>query len=419
MPVSWSGRSTKLKTAPKLRPVRRLEVELLEDRWVPSAIRDLPGFTANSVMLEAGVLNAHNNNGSSPTAFNVGFTMNFFGTVNDSVFINNNGNITFNEPLATDSPFNLATDTNGIPIIAPFFADVDTRVLTQSVTTWGIDMLCGRPAFGVDWFNVNYFDATAAGHIDKFNTFQLILVDRSDTGPGNFDIEFNYQMIPWESGDSPDNPGQGGTNGLGGNSAAVGFSNGTGLPGTSFELPGSHVPGSFIDAGTNPLNQIEILSSTPGRIHFLVRGGQVVNMEGANVDFTSNLRLFSPFRWLLNPTNGQEIGNLTFCNIGGVLQPSPTDACLDITPSQTVGAINGPITILFTGLPPGTTLANPTGFTASGIPFITVQTSAISPNGCIRVTIELNNPNLNAETTFFLGPITVQVIAGTFDPTML
>jgi hypothetical protein len=241
-------------------------------------------------------------------------------------------------------------------------------------------------------------------------------VDRSDTGGGFFDIEFNYQNISWETGDAAPN---GGSGGLGGDSAAVGYSNGTGVPGTFFELPGSHVPGSFIDSGTNPLNQIEILSSTPGRIHFLVRDGQVVNMEGANVDFTSNLRLFSPFRLLLNPTNGVELGNLTLCNIGGVLQPSPTDACLDITPSGTVTTISGPITILFTGLPPGTSLANPTGFTASGIPFITVQTSDISPNGCIRIPIEINNPNLNAETTFFLGPITVQVIAGTFDPTLL
>jgi hypothetical protein len=418
MALSWSDRSSKLKTTPKLRSTRRLELEVLEDRWVPSAIRDLPGFHANRAMREAGVIipSGHNDDGSSPFAFNVGFTMNFFGTISNSVFVNNNGNVTFNEPLATASPFSLASDANGIPIIAPFFADVDTRVLTQQVVTWGLDTLCGRAAFGVDYFNVNYFDATAGGHIDKFNTFQLILVDRSDTGPGNFDIEFNYQMIPWESGDPPK---QNGTNGLGGNSAAVGFSNGTGIPGTFFELPGSHIPGSFIDGGTTPLNQIEILSSTPGRIHFLVREGQVVNMEGVNVDFTGNLRLFSPFRLLLNPTNGVEFGNLTLCNIGGVLQPSPTDQCLDITPSGTVGAISGPITILFTGLPPGTTLANPTGFTASGIPFITVQTSPISPGGCIRITVEFNNPNLIAETTFFGGPITVQIIAGTFDPTTL
>jgi hypothetical protein len=418
MPVSWSGSSTKL----KVRPTRRLELEVLEDRWVPSAIRDLPGFHTNHAMVEGGVLipSGHNDDGSSPTAFNVGFTMNFFGTVSNSVFINNNGNVTFNEPLATASPFSLASDTNGIPIIAPFFADVDTRVLSQSVATWGLDTItCSPtlsfPVFGVDWFNVNYFDATAAGHVDKFNTFQLILVDRSDTGPGNFDIEFNYQMIPWESGDPPK---QGGTNGLGGNSAAVGYSNGTGLPGTFFELAGSHVPGSFIDSGTTPLNQTEILSTTPGRIHFMVRGGMVVNMEGSNVNFTGNLRTFSPFRWMLNP-NGVEVGNFTLCNIGGVLQPSAADQCLDITSNATVGAINGPITIVFTGLPPGVTIANPTGFTASGLPFITVPTSAISPNGCIRITVEVNNPNLGVETSFFAGGIGIQVFGGTFDPTLL
>src|SRR5262249_15665267 len=114
MPVSWSGRSTKQKTAPKLRPTRRLELEVLEDRWVPSAIRDLPGFTANHAMTgDVPPGSGHNDDGSS-LSFPVGFTMNFFGTVADHVFVNNNGNITFNEPLATFNPFSLAGDTNGI-----------------------------------------------------------------------------------------------------------------------------------------------------------------------------------------------------------------------------------------------------------------------------------------------------------------
>ena len=306
------------------------------------------------------------------------------------------------------------SDNGGTPIIAPFFADVDSRPLTASVATWGVDTLCGRPAFGVDWFNVDYFDATAAGHVLKFDTFQLILVDRSDTGAGSFDIEFNYQMLPWETGDA-----SGGVNGLGGDSAAVGYTNGTGLPGTFFELPGSHVPGTFIDGGTNPLNQFELLSNTPGRIHFLVRDGQVASAEETNVDFSSNIRVFSPFRWLLNPTNGVDFGNLMLLNISGILQANAVDICLDIPSNQTVTTIPGPIHILFTGLPPGTTLANPTGFTASGIPFITVNAGDLPPNGVLHVSLQLNNPNLNAETTFFGGPITVQVIGPTFDPTLL
>jgi hypothetical protein len=418
MPLTWPGRSTKLKTAPNIRPARRLEVEALEDRWVPSAIRNLPGFTANIFPVGGAgttqVFAGGRTDDGSSAAVTVPFTLNFFGVTTSTVFVNENGNITFNQPFSTFTPTALNSNNGGIPIIAPFFGDADSRAAASGVTTFGTDTLCGRQAFGVDWFNTGYF----ANHVNKLNTFQLILVDRSDTGAGNFDIEFNYQQTQWETGDA-----SGGTNGLGGSSAAVGYSNGTGNAGTFFELTGSHVPGSFLDGGPDALINTSIMSSTPGRIHFLVRNGQVITMEPntTNLDLTGLVRTFSPFRWTVNPTNGVEFGNLTICNLGGTLQTvNPTDACLDITASsQTITNISGPVNILFTGLPAGTTLANPTGFTATGIPFITVNFPQLSLNGCFRVNVELNNPNLNAETTFFPGPIQVRIIGGMFDPTML
>jgi hypothetical protein len=88
----------------------------------------------------------------------------------------------------------------------------------------------------VNWVDVGYF----SGHTDKLNSIQLLLVDRSDTGAGNFDIMFNYDKIEWETGDV-----SGGTGGLGGFSARAGYSNGTD---SSFELAGSAVPGSFLDS---------------------------------------------------------------------------------------------------------------------------------------------------------------------------
>lgn len=59
----------------------------------------------------------------TPTA--VGFNLNFFGTTDTNLFVTNNGNVTFNAPLGTFTPFGLTTSS--IPIIAPFFADWDTR----------------------------------------------------------------------------------------------------------------------------------------------------------------------------------------------------------------------------------------------------------------------------------------------------
>ena len=73
-----------------------------------------------------------------------------------------------------------------------------------------------------------------ARHADKRNTFQLLLVDRGETGAGNFDIVMNYSRILWEAGDA-----SGGHSGLGGTSAGGGFSAGTGDAANFFQFPGS------------------------------------------------------------------------------------------------------------------------------------------------------------------------------------
>jgi len=51
--------------------------------------------------------------------------LNFFGTVWDHIYVNNNGNITFESGLYSYTPGVISAGTS--PIIAPFWADVDTR----------------------------------------------------------------------------------------------------------------------------------------------------------------------------------------------------------------------------------------------------------------------------------------------------
>ena len=200
------------------------------------------------------------NDDSSTDLVPIGFPVNFFSSNYTELYVNNNGNVTFLAPLSTYTPFGLTGDI-GTSIIAPFFADVDTR--EGNIVTYGPGTWEGRTAFGVNWIEVGYFSY----HIDKLNTFQLVLVDRSDVSPGDFDIIFNYDQIQWETGDASD-----GTDGLGGYSAHVGYSNGTGSIGTFLELTGSGVNGSFLDGGPRALR-----SSTnvgiPGRYIFEVRNG--------------------------------------------------------------------------------------------------------------------------------------------------
>lgn len=206
----------------------------------------------------------------------LGFSINFFGVSADSIYINNNGNITLNGSLNAFTPFGL-TATNR-QIIAPFFADVDTRS-NSSPVTYGTGNFLGRPAFGVNWINVNCYESsvvTPAGN----NSFQLILVDRSDIGTGDFDIIFNYDQILWETGTASGGSDQC----LGGDVVHAGFSNGTGIPGTFYELLGSGVSGAFLNGGPNALITNSLNSNIAGRYIFQARNGSIIMVPNNTVN---------------------------------------------------------------------------------------------------------------------------------------
>lgn len=218
-------------------------------------IRTNPGFYKNSV--------PRNDDGSGP-ATPLGFSINFFGKVRDTAFVNNNGNITFDSPLSTFTPFGLQKTSR--EIIAPFFADVDTRGPGSTLVTYGQDTVGGRKAFAANYIEVGYYER----HDDKRNRVQVVVIDRSDTGPGNFNIEFNYERIVWETGDA-----SGGTGGFGGVPATVGWSNGTTDDGSSFQLEGSMVRGAFLDTGPRALIRAHMNTATVGRLLFQARDGSI------------------------------------------------------------------------------------------------------------------------------------------------
>lgn len=224
----------------------------------------VPGFNTNSL--------GPTDDGSTG-AVTLGFTADFFGTSYLDTYVNNNGNITFSGAQSTYTPTGLGSSYTGDPIIAPFFADVDTRGTGSGVVSYGAGVIplgytdAGYNAFGVNWPNVGYYDQKT----DKLNNFQMLLVDRTDTGVGNFDIIFNYGQIQWETGDA-----SGGTDGLGGTSAAVGYSNGTGTSGTYYQLPGSLVPGSFLDSNHSTGLIYGSNDGVAGQLLFEVRNGSVL-----------------------------------------------------------------------------------------------------------------------------------------------
>jgi hypothetical protein len=213
-----------------------------------------PGF-------DAAALPAGDDASSGPVK--MGFAVNFFGQSFNSIYVNTNGNLTFGAPLSDFTPVPLGRLREAV--IAPFFADVDTSAAGR--IAYGNGTVDGHAAFAATWSGVGYYNAKA----DRVNDFQAVIVNRSDTGAGNFDAEFNYGRVQWEAGDF-----NGGIEGRGGSTARVGFAGGSGQPGTYYELPGSGTPGAFLDgAAQTALASAMLNSDTPGRIILQGRDGVV------------------------------------------------------------------------------------------------------------------------------------------------
>ncbi|AKF07493.1 Alpha-tectorin precursor [Sandaracinus amylolyticus] len=197
--------------------------------------------------------------GSSPAidlsaAFPSGLTL--YGTTYTTLFVNNNGNLSFGGALSTFTPeFPRATAPSPrTALIAPFWGDVDTRGGGRPASNdvhWDID----GSRFVATWRLVGYYNS----HVDRLNSFQVVLTNRSDVAPGDFDVEFRYAQCQWTSGDA-----SGGTGGLGGDEASAGFEAGNTID--YLALPGSGTP-TVLDLCTTSN------VGPPGLWRFQVRGG--------------------------------------------------------------------------------------------------------------------------------------------------
>lgn len=152
------------------------------------------------------------NDDGSFGSFPLGFSLNYFGQTYNSFYINNNGNISFGNGVNAYTPNSLTTESLA-PMIAPYWADVDTRGTgTVAVRTDIPNQVI------VTWDNVGYYSQ----HTDKTASFQLVLRSPDySIPPDEGNIGFFYKNVDWETGDA-----SGGINGFGGTQAAVGFSDG-------------------------------------------------------------------------------------------------------------------------------------------------------------------------------------------------
>jgi hypothetical protein len=148
------------------------------------------------------------------------FTFSLYGAQYTSIFINNNGNLSFGSAFGSFSPTGFPA--NGFAMVAPFWSDIDTgdsgdngelgRVWRKQV---------GTNTFAVAWDHVGHYNE----NFDRENTFQVLISDGTnpDMGLGN-NVCFCYEDMEWTTGDA-----SGGSGGFGGTPATVGANHGNGV----------------------------------------------------------------------------------------------------------------------------------------------------------------------------------------------
>lgn len=175
-----------------------------------------------------GVLEYNDDGSSSEIDLRPAFPngLEYFGQHFYSMFVNNNGSITFGGPTGTFTPQRFPVMGNRM--IAPFWADVDTRQggrPQRNGVYWDV-----RPGqVVVTWHNVGFYPSDNSHE----NTFQLVLVSNELLDQDElWRVQFRYARCEWTTGSA-----SGGHGGFGGVPAQAGFDAGNG---NTYEiLPGS------------------------------------------------------------------------------------------------------------------------------------------------------------------------------------
>lgn len=183
------------------------------------------------------------NDDGSTSMLPLPFNIKFYGNIYSNFYVNNNGNITFQAPLSNFTPS--AFPGAPQPIIAPWWADVDTRNTGSDVVYY---VAPNENSLVVTWPNVGYYPEAA----DKLNSFQLVLQRTPADTSGAFTAEFRYEQLQWTTGSA-----SGGSGGLGGIAANAGYDAGDGI--NYFSLPGAGT-----EAILDVVNQSNVSLDTPG-----------------------------------------------------------------------------------------------------------------------------------------------------------
>ncbi len=330
------------------------------------------------------------NDDGSIGPINLGFNFNLYGTNYTQVWINNNGNLSFTGAL---NSFSSSGFPNSTPMIAGFWADVDTRNILSGAVKYKLS--AGKLV--VTWPGVGYYNLKG----DLLNTFQIILTDGNDAsiGLGN-NVALNYHDMQWTTGEA-----SGGALGFGGTPATVGVNKGDGvnyvqvgrfgLNSGVYDGGGGNIDGvNYLDYECFRFNVSSITNQAPS-----VSGVPASNTVTVPCGSTQNISLtFLPPE--INQTVATVINTNGLCNT----TQSITNGATSIASVSITGApCNiGTNTITFTATdnfnPSASTIVNLT------VNVVAATTTASSNNLCVGDTIKLTTPSITGATYSWTGP---------------
>jgi len=213
---SKAGAIANLSRIPSVQNPESVSSALNCNCWVPQdATWQVAAFDGSGASGGPGVPPDYRNDDWSTVPLNLPFNFCFYGTNVDSVYINNNGNVSIGGAYSTFTASGFPN--NQFVMIAPFWGDVDTRGPLSGIVRYTI-----KPTYMiVQWENVGYFSQQD----DKLNSFQLIITDGLDPIlPAGQNTSFCYKDMQWTTGSA-----SGGVNGFGGTPATVGVNRGNGI----------------------------------------------------------------------------------------------------------------------------------------------------------------------------------------------
>jgi hypothetical protein len=141
------------------------------------------------------------------------FNFCFFGDIKTQVWLNNNGNISFNNGITSFT--SNAFPSTGNAMIAAFWADFDFGA------PGGTFHATITPTAAIfNWVNVGYYSDQG----DKRNTCQIVITDGTDPLVVSGNVAIHYDDMEWTTGGA-----SGGTNGFGGTAATAGANRGNNI----------------------------------------------------------------------------------------------------------------------------------------------------------------------------------------------